>query len=543
MKRLIWSLSILSCLAGPHVQAEPTTLLSADFNADESGFDYRDDPFLGTNLPDYAAGTRVATGGYEETGALQVLLGGFSMSQSVGASGGWRHSMKLAAAVSGVAISFRYKLRIGASHAYDEYSRVLVALDGNLLGRGAKTYVDHLGGSGTGAVQGHVFHPTTDWQRVVIPVGEVPAGLHQWEIGAYNNKSGAADAKTALLIDDVVVTGDNPPGVASAPRILVDRLDLDRFKANIQTLASFGDRYRRSQRFRDAQTWVAGQLSALGYKVEYHATEYSSHPVSNLYVTKVGTSRPDQMYIVSAHLDGTGGGGAADDDGSGVSLLLEIARVLAATDVATGISIRLIFWDYEEYNAHGSRAYVLERRGLQGLESPPGSGSYPEPTWLGMLQHDMLLYDHGIRPPSAEQSPFADLDVEWYFAAAKSAESRALALLWHHWSGEYATRFPSTAYDRSGGTDDTSFEDEVAVVSIRENRRSDFDEYANPNWHEATDLYEAYSADDFELGFNAVQATLGTVATLAHARIVNVDGIFRDGFETGPAPGVRSGKH
>lgn len=159
-----------------------------------------------------------------------------------------------------------------------------------------------------------------------------------------------------------------------------------------------------------------------------------------------------------------------------------------------------------------------------------------------MLQHDMLLYDHGIDPPSAEQSPVADMDVEWSFAGAKAADSRTLAQLWHHWSGEYASRYPSTAYDRSFATDDSSFEDHVAAVSVRENRRYDRYEYANPNWHEATDLYEAYSSDDFELGFNAVQATLGTVATLAHARIV-VDEIFRDGFETGPAPRVRSSRH
>lgn len=352
MKRLVWILSTLLCLAAPRAQADSATLFSADFNAGESGFGYCDDPFLGTKLPDYAAGAWVATEGYEGTGALQTLLGGVATSQSAGASGGWCYSMKLAAPASGVAISFRYKLQIDALHAYDEYSRVLVALDGNLLGRGAKAYVDHLGGTGIGEgdISPETFHPATDWQRVLLPVGKVSAGIHRWQIGVYNNKSDPAEAKTTLLIDDVVVTSDNPASVASAPRILVDRLELDRFKANIQTIASFGDRYRRTPRFLNAQTWVAGQLSKLGYAVEHHATEYASHPVSNLYVTKVGTSRPDQMYIVSARLDGKGGGGAADDDGSGISLLLEIARVLAAADVETGTSIRLIFWDYEEYS-------------------------------------------------------------------------------------------------------------------------------------------------------------------------------------------------
>ena len=33
---------------------------------------------------------------------------------------------------------------------------------------------------------------------------------------------------------------------------------------------------------------------------------------------------------------------------------------------------------------------------LQGKERPAGSGRYPEPKWLGMIQHDMMLFDHGM---------------------------------------------------------------------------------------------------------------------------------------------------
>jgi hypothetical protein len=36
-----------------------------------------------------------------------------------------------------------------------------------------------------------------------------------------------------------------------------------------------------------------------------------------VYCTKVGRTRPDEMYIVGAHMDGIGWGEAANDDGSG----------------------------------------------------------------------------------------------------------------------------------------------------------------------------------------------------------------------------------
>src|SRR5262249_54006358 len=54
-----------------------------------------------------------------------------------------------------------------------------------------------------------------------------------------------------------------------------------------------------------------------------------------VYCTKVGATRPDEMYIVAAHMDGRGFGEAADDDGSGTALVMELARVFSSPDVRT----------------------------------------------------------------------------------------------------------------------------------------------------------------------------------------------------------------
>ena len=42
---------------------------------------------------------------------------------------------------------------------------------------------------------------------------------------------------------------------------------------------------------------------------------------------------------------------------------------------------------------------------------------------------------------------------------------------------------------------------------------------SNPHRHQPTDLFTTYSDDDFRLGFNAVQMSLGTVAEFASALI------------------------
>src|SRR5437762_1216684 len=82
-------------------------------------------------------------------------------------------------------------------------------------------------------------------------------------------------------------------------------------------------------------------------------------------------------------------------------------------DVETERSVRFILFNNEETGG-GAAAYVRQRAPLQGVENPAGSGKYPEPKWLGMIQHDMMLWDHGMPGPdgqvSAEQRREADVN-------------------------------------------------------------------------------------------------------------------------------------
>src|SRR5215471_3191518 len=155
---------------------------------------------------------------------------------------------------------------------------------------------------------------------------------------------------------------------ASDPvRPLVDRLDLAQYKAHIKGLTQFGDRMQGTQRNRDAINWLEKQLKDFGYtNVQRQRFMSTSGPLENVYATKVGASTPGEMYIVSAHMDGRGGGEAADDDGSGCALVLELARVLGMPDVRTNRSIRFAFWNNEEFGMDGSGMYAYERSQLQG---------------------------------------------------------------------------------------------------------------------------------------------------------------------------------
>ena len=72
------------------------------------------------------------------------------------------------------------------------------------------------------------------------------------------------------------------------------------------------------------------------------------------------------MYIVSAHMDGHGWGEAANDDGSGTALVMELARIFSSPDVQTDRTIRFILWNNEETGSQAARAYVEQRAGAAG---------------------------------------------------------------------------------------------------------------------------------------------------------------------------------
>ena len=243
-----------------------------------------------------------------------------------------------------------------------------------------------------------------------------------------------------------------------------------------------------------------------------------------VYCTKVGSTRPDEMYIVGAHMDGHGWGEAANDDGSGTALVMELARIMSMPDVKTERTIRFALWNNEETGLNGARAYIAQRQALQGKESPAGSGKYPEPKWLGMIQHDMMLFDHGMPRAdgtmSPEQRPEADVNIEFQSNSKMAAESQKLAWFFHVANEKYATDYPAAVGPHMTNTDSGPFQDIIASISLRENERGrEVGAGWDPHWHQVTDVYATFTDKDFRLGLNAAQTTLGAIAMLAGATV------------------------
>jgi Peptidase family M28 len=367
--------------------------------------------------------------------------------------------------------------------------------------------------------------------------------------------------------------------------VLVGRLDLERYKTSIKGLAQFGDRRQGTDRNRAAVEWIARELASYGCTVErlhfvYDRLAEPSSPArtappftipsgeflpglggarvrgvvvptipnndpdaqtdpalralnaqlptpgprEEVFCTKVGAAHPEEMYIVGGHMDGRGFGEAVDDDASGAALVMELARVLSGPDVTTERSIRFVLWNNEETGLNGAFAYVQQRAALQGKESPPGSGHYPEPRWLGMIQHDMMLWDHGLPrvdgTVSTEQRVEADVNIEFQATSKFAGEAMKLAFAFRDANEKYATDYPAAVGPHMTNTDSTPFMDLVPAITVRENERGEqIGAGSNPHYHQATDRYTSYSDKDFRLGLNAAQTTLAAVAKLAGATL------------------------
>ena len=239
---------------------------------------------------------------------------------------------------------------------------------------------------------------------------------------------------------------------------------------------------------------------------------------------KVGTKYPNEMYILGGHMDGIGWGQAVNDDASGSAIVMELARIFSQPDVQTERSIRFALWNNEETGLNGARAYAEQRGPMQGKESPAGSGKYPEPKWLGMIQHDMMMVDHG--PPTAdgklapEQRPEADINIEFAITSKFADDAMKMAFFWRAANEKYATHYPASVGPHMTNTDSDPFKDLVPSLSLRENERgSQIGGNWDPTHHQPTDVLTTFTDKDFMLGLTSAQTTLGAIGQLTKATI------------------------
>jgi hypothetical protein len=130
----------------------------------------------------------------------------------------------------------------------------------------------------------------------------------------------------------------------------------------LQNICSLPTRYSFSQYCRTAEQNIYNRFESLGLIPSYDTYTYSETTMRNVIGQLTGTVHPESIIIVCAHLDCTSEmpntlAPGAEDNASGVAVVLEAARVFSAYQ--TDYTVRFIAFTGEEQGLIGSDHYAV----------------------------------------------------------------------------------------------------------------------------------------------------------------------------------------
>jgi len=136
---------------------------------------------------------------------------------------------------------------------------------------------------------------------------------------------------------------DPAPPLSAEERIIHDKL-----KDHMGELVGrIGERnVWRYEKLADAARYIREALEASGYEVRTQGFESRGRTVENIEAELPGDGAPQAIVVVGAHYDTVAGTPGANDNGSGVAAVLEIARMLA--DTAPARTVRFVAFANEE---------------------------------------------------------------------------------------------------------------------------------------------------------------------------------------------------
>jgi len=137
----------------------------------------------------------------------------------------------------------------------------------------------------------------------------------------------------------IVVTG---PVVVRTPRFEPDLSrapSAERLRDHVETLSRRLAPLDAShpERLRDASGWIADTLRDCGLAVEYEDYTVRGAPYRNVVAWRAGADPGAGVTVIGAHYDTFRGYPGADDNASGVAVLLELACTLPAEPTRSGL--------------------------------------------------------------------------------------------------------------------------------------------------------------------------------------------------------------
>jgi hypothetical protein len=133
------------------------------------------------------------------------------------------------------------------------------------------------------------------------------------------------------------------------PLGITDQALLANLRAHVAGVASEEHNVRYPEALERSARHIEATLTGFGYAVARQEFEADGVRVRNLEVSRAGPSTvKPRLIVIGAHYDSAHGAVGANDNGSGVAALIELARALKSVQPDGGLEIRFVFYVNEE---------------------------------------------------------------------------------------------------------------------------------------------------------------------------------------------------
>jgi hypothetical protein len=163
-----------------------------------------------------------------------------------------------------------------------------------------------------------------------------------------------------------------------------DAAQRDRLKADVARVAI--ERTPGSNGWNQVRALIEKSFDRALFQVETQAFDEAGR---NVIATRKGTTAPNEVVVLSAHYDHIAGCNGADDNASGVAVVMEAARQLSQRQFSR--TLVLAYWDREEDGLVGSRVWASQAKqrgvdvrmmvsldGVGFAKHTPGSQTLPD---------------------------------------------------------------------------------------------------------------------------------------------------------------------
>ena len=147
---------------------------------------------------------------------------------------------------------------------------------------------------------------------------------------------------------------------------IVANVSYDSIYQHLSKFETLGVKEPGTAAINNTRDWLLSKYTSLGYTdIKIDTFSNWGDEMYNIVVTKTGTLYPNTFVIVDGHYD-TNSGTGTNDNGSGTSVILEIARVVK--NITTEYSVRFINFSGEEQGLTGSDNYVTNVVNPQNMQ-------------------------------------------------------------------------------------------------------------------------------------------------------------------------------